>query len=93
MEFRDDGLVTVESPPQFPAYTAADFVTSVPYDYLCENYAGSDTVFQLAALKMAENAKAVGISKTVFNAVLKNRLKERRTAVLRAEVDILSVRM
>ena len=87
MEFRDDGLVTVESPPQFPAYTAADFVTSVPYDYLCENYAGSDTVFQLAALKMAENAKAVGISKTVFNAVLKNRLKERRTAVLRGEVD------
>lgn len=87
MEFRDDGLVTVESPPQLPTYTAEDFLTAAPYDHLCENYSGSATAFQLAAVQMAENAKAVGFSKTNFNAVLKERLKEYRSAVFRGEVD------
>lgn len=87
MEFRDDGLVTVESPPQLPTYAAEDFLTAAPYDHLCENYSGSATAFQLAAVQMAENAKAVGFSKTNFNAVLKERLKEYRSAVFRGEAD------
>ncbi len=87
MEFRDDGLVTVETPPQFPTYTAADFGTSAPYQYLCENFSGSSAALQLATVRMIENAKTVGFSVTNFRAILKSHLNEHRSAVRRGEVD------
>lgn len=87
LEFRDDGLVTIESPPQFPTYTVADFGTTAPYQYLCENYSGSSAALQLAAVRMAENAKSVGFSVTNFRAILKSHLNEHRAAVRQGEVD------
>lgn len=87
LEFRDDGLVTIDSPPQFPTYTAADFGTTAPYQYLCDNYSGSSAALQLATVRMIENAKTVGFSVTNFRAILKSHLNEHRAAVRRGEVD------
>lgn len=84
LEFRDDGLVTIESPPQFPEYTASDFATLEPYKYLCEHYSGSGAIFQIQSARMAENAKAVGFSITTFNGILKSYQKEYRADIRRS---------
>lgn len=85
VEFRDDGLVTIESPPQFPEYSASDFATLEPYKFLCENYSGSGAIFQIQSARMAENAKAVGFSVTTFNGILKSYQKEHRADIRRSK--------
>lgn len=85
MEFRDDGLVTVENPPQFPEYTASDFATLEPYKFLCEHFSGSGAILQIQSARMAENAKAVGFSITTFNGILKSYLKEHRADIRRSK--------
>ena len=78
----DNELITI--PPQMRKYTAEEFRTPEPYQYLCEHFSGSESILQFATLEMAENAKEVGFSG--FKDTLKIYLKEYRASVHRGEV-------
>ena len=81
LEHQDNGLVTVDTPPQLPRYTAQEFLTPEPYKYLCDHYAGSKTALQFATMAMAANAKEVGFGITNFKSALKVYMREQQSAV------------
>lgn len=74
-------LVTI--PPKIRTFTAAEFLTPEPYQYLCDHFGGSEVPLQFATLQMAENAKAVGFPG--FKDTLKIYLKEYRAATRRGD--------
>ena len=74
-------LITI--PPKVRTFTAAEFLTPEPYQYLCEHFGGSEVPLQFATLQMAENAKAVGFPG--FKDTLKIYLKEYRAATRRSD--------
>lgn len=86
LDHQDNGLVTVDTPPQMPRYTAKEFMTPEPYRYLCEHYAGSKTALVFATIAMEENAKDVGFSLTTFRNTLKVYMREYQSANRRKEV-------
>lgn len=86
MDFKDDGLVPVDTPPQLPKYTAKDFMTPEPYKYLCNHYAESKTALVFATIEMEENAKDVGFSVTTFRNTLKVYMREYQSANRRKEI-------
>ena len=81
LDHQENGLVTVDTPPQLPRYTAEEFLTPTPYQYLCDHCAGSQTELQFATMAMAANAKEVGYSLTNFKNTLKAYMREHRSAV------------
>ena len=74
-------LITI--PPKVRSFTAAEFRTPEPYQYLCEHFGGSEVALQFATLEMAENAKAVGFSG--FKDTLKIYQKGYRSATRRGD--------
>lgn len=74
----------ITMPPSIRIYTAEEFRTPEPYQYLCDHFSGSETALQFATLEMAENAKAVGFSG--FKETLKIYLKAHRSAARRGLV-------
>lgn len=86
LEHQDNGLVTVDTPPQLPRYAAEDFLTPTPYQYLCDHYGGSKTALQFATMAMAANAKEVGFGITNFKSALKVYMREHQSANRRKEV-------
>lgn len=74
----------ITMPPQLRKYTAEEFRTPEPYQYLCDHFSGSEVALQFATLEMAENAKAVGFSG--FKDTLKIYLKKHKASVHRGEV-------
>ena len=81
LDHQNNGLVTVDTPPQPPRYTAEDFLTPTPYQYLCDHYGGSKTALQFATMAMAANAKEVGFGITNFKSALKVYMREQQSAV------------
>lgn len=80
LDHPDNGLVTVDTPPQLPKYTAQEFLTPAPYKHLCDHYAGSKTALQFATMLMAANAKEVGFGITNFKSALKVYMREHQSA-------------
>lgn len=78
----DNELITI--PPKMRKYTAEEFRTPEPYQYLCEHFSGTESILQFATLEMAENAKEVGFSG--FKDTLKIYLKDYRASARRGEV-------
>lgn len=83
LDHQDNGLVTVDTPPQLPRYTAEEFLTPTPYQYLCDHYGGSKTALQFATIEMAKNAKEVGFGVTNFKKALKAYKREYQSAIRR----------
>lgn len=83
LNHQDNGLATVDTPPQLPRYTAEEFLTPAPYRYLCDHYGGSKTALQFATIEMAKNAKEVGFGVTNFNQALKAYKRENQSAIRR----------
>ena len=86
LDHQNNGLVTVDTPPQLPKYTAQEFLTPEPYKYLCDHYGGSKTALQFATMAMAANAKEVGFGITNFKSALKVYMREHQSANRRKEV-------
>lgn len=78
----ENEVITI--PPQLPKYSAEEFRTTEPYQYLCDHFSGSEVALQFATLEMAENAKAVGFSG--FKDTLKIYLKKHKASTRRGEV-------
>lgn len=83
LDHQDNGLITVDTPPQLPRYTAEEFLTPTPYQYLCDHYGGSKTALQFATIEMAKNAKEVGFGVTNYNKALKAYKREYQSAIRR----------
>lgn len=83
LDHQDNGLITVDTPPQLPRYTAEEFLTPTPYQYLCDHYGGSKTALQFATIEMAKNAKEVGFGVTNYNKALKAYKREYQLAIRR----------
>lgn len=83
LDHQNNGLVTVDTPPQLPRYTAEEFLTPEPYRYLCDHYGGSKTALQFATIEMASNAKEVGFGITNFKSALNSYMREHQSAIRR----------
>ena len=83
LDHQNNALVTVDTPPQLPRYTAEEFLTPEPYRYLCDPYGGSKTALQFATIEMATNAKEVGFGITNFKSALNSYMREHQLAIRR----------
>ena len=83
LDHQNNALVTVDTPPQLPRYTAEEFLTPEPYRYLCDHYGGSKTALQFATIEMATNAKEVGFGITNFKSALNSYMREHQLAIRR----------
>jgi hypothetical protein len=86
LDHQNNGLVTVDTPPQLPRYTVEEFLTPTPYQYLCDHYGGSKTALQFATMAMAANSKEVGFGITNFKSALRVFMREHQSANRRKEV-------
>lgn len=75
----------INTPPQIPQFSKKDFSGLTPYQYLYENFHGSDVLLQFATLAVKRNAEEVGFED--FDQTLKIYSKAFKAAARKSDIS------